>query len=331
MLLSRSVVSAVVLSLILALALDPNGAAAAVNPEAKKIPAVQALKVEPVDIAETLVYPARVESRVEATLLSDANGIVRDMANLGSPVKRGQKVMIIQQTDPIYQYSPFKVTSPVNGVISELFVSAGSRVSKDQKLATLIDPAHLQLSIEVASADLGQLKVGDRGTLTLPHRDEKAAVVVDALSPVVSPQTGTATAVLKFMDPKDQARTLAGSLGQVEFKLALKKGIMIPESAIVYRGPLPFVRLVENDTVKYRAVTLGQRQKGQYEILKGLADNDVVVQRSSQFLGDNQKVIVQLENAKATEKTADKPTKKSTQKLTVQPTVKLTVPPAKVN
>ena len=266
--------------------------AASAAPE-KKAPVVLAKTVEIESISQVLAYPARVESSVQATLLADAEGVVTQILPLGSKVGRGSRILSIQQTDPIYQYAPFKVFSPVTGVLSTLDVSEGTRVTRGQRLGSVIDPNQLKVTIEVASQDLPLLNRGDRGEFLLTDTGEKLAVRLQGLSPVLNPATGTATAVIDFSSAKDRARMRAGQIGRVQFTAAERKGILIPESAVVYRGSTPFVRVIENNVAKYKEVDLGLRVQGRFEIRKGLVAKDVIIERANAFVGDSQPVTQQ--------------------------------------
>ncbi len=255
-------------------------------------PIVLPMKIQAVEISQTLTYPARVESTVSATVLADTDGVVTQILPLGSQVRKGQKILTIEQTDPVYQYAPFRVQAPVGGVVSQLDVSSGAHVTKGQKIGTVIDPSRLQVSIEIAGSDLGKFRKGLTGDMTLETGD-KVSLELFGLSPVITPTTGTASAVLHFANSEDRSKVHAGWIGQVEFKLGQKKGILVPETAVVYRGTDPFVRILNKNVAKFRPVTLGARVRGQYEVLKGLVADEIIIERSSQFIADNQTVQVQ--------------------------------------
>src|SRR4051812_32352730 len=60
-----------------------------------------------VELFEQLSYPGRVISKVNTTVLSEADGVVSKIyAPLGKTVRRREKVVQIAHTDPVYQYAP---------------------------------------------------------------------------------------------------------------------------------------------------------------------------------------------------------------------------------
>ncbi|MEZ4752173.1 MAG: biotin/lipoyl-binding protein [Bdellovibrionota bacterium] len=98
-------------------------------------PVVFVTQAEKKEISDLLSYPARITSKINATILSESDGVVSKIQKpLGSLVKRGEELLRVEHTDPIYQYAPVQVTSPVNGVVSAVEVTQGSQVKQGQSL-----------------------------------------------------------------------------------------------------------------------------------------------------------------------------------------------------
>jgi multidrug efflux pump subunit AcrA (membrane-fusion protein) len=271
------------------------GAPALASPEKpEKAATVFVSAAKSADLFDSLNYPARVIPRINATVLSDADGVVsRIYAPLGKRVTRGQKLLLITHTDPIYQYAPMALTSPVTGVVSQVEVTEGSRVARGQKVASVTDPTKLLVTIEVPAGDLSHLRPGAEGQLRLRGADKTRAVRVLGVSPFVDPATGTATAELALAEPKPAEALPPGLFGQVEFKVNSRRGFSLPEHALRYKGKDPFIRLVQDGKVKEVAVRLGKTQRGQIEILEGLSEGAQVIERASRFVADGEAVTVQ--------------------------------------
>jgi membrane fusion protein (multidrug efflux system) len=222
------------------------------------IPVVTTHNAALTKLHETLTYPARIESKVNAMIYAEADGVIsKILAPLGSNVRRRQKIAVIKHTDPIYQYAPMNL------------ISAG---------------------------DLPLIKKGLDGELTLDGNDSaKLQVKVIGISPFVDSATGTATCELEISKSKQAAAVPPGAVGQINFKVNERENFVFPDHAIVYRGDQTFVRLVQNGTAKKVAVVLGRRERGQVEILKGIKAGDSVVERTSGFIAEGDKV--QVENA----------------------------------
>ncbi|MEQ1877127.1 MAG: efflux RND transporter periplasmic adaptor subunit [Bdellovibrionia bacterium] len=264
---------------------------------------VQNMKTK--ELFDVLNFPGRVESTVNAQIYSESDGVVTKLLRpVGEQVNRGEKILVVKHTDPIYSYAPVALTSPVSGVVSQVKVTVGSRVTKGQHLVAVTDPASVHVVIEVAALDLPVLKKAMDGELKIPGQDAPAKVAIGRLSPFVDPATGTASCEVDFKNKKDLPPP--GSVGQVSFKVNARSAFVLPEHAVSYRGTESFVNLVQEGKAKRATVKLGRRQRGNIEILAGVKEGDVVVERTSGFLAEGDEVKV--EKAESEKKESEKAT-----------------------
>ena len=276
-------------------------APAAVEPPPAK---VLTKKLEFAELSDTLAYPARVLSKVNTTILAETDGVIASIpAPLGTAVKRGQKILVIQHTDPVYRYAPFTVISPVQGVVSAIEVTQGSLVTRGQKLGSVTDPAKILVKLEIPAADLAQFRAGVEGEFrTARENSEALKVIVAGLSPLVDPATGTASADLEILKADKTLLPPPGTLGQVRFRVNVRKGYSIPETALFYKGEATFVRLLVDGAVKLFEVRIGRKERGQVEVTPAKADqpfpaNPVLIERTSRFIADGEKVEIQQDGA----------------------------------
>jgi RND family efflux transporter MFP subunit len=202
----------------------------------------------------------------------------------------------IQQLDPVYQYAAAKIVAPVNGVVSEVDVSLGTQVARGQKIAMVVDPSQLRVTVEIPGSDLEKVreKITPYSSVSFSTAlsEKPEELKFEGISPLVSSTTGTATANLLFK--KKSLKLPAGTIGKVQITLNKGSAIKIPEQAIVYKGATPYVRVIDTHNIaKYKAVELGSRQAGQVEIKKGLSVNELLIERSSQYVQDNKAVKVE--------------------------------------
>jgi HlyD family secretion protein len=259
-----------------------------------KIVSVSAMTAKPTELYTLLTYPARIQPKVNASLLSETEGVVSDIpAPLGKVVRKNQRVMVIKNTDPLYDYAPFQVLAPVSGVVSNMDVTVGSRVSRGQKLASITDPKNILITIEVAASDLSSIQNDLAGELRLPGEEKTFSLKVRGVSPFIDPGTGTATAELIPTAKEKVPALVPGRVGQVSFRTKLHKGFEVPESAVVFKGAETFLRVVEDGKAKYVSVTLGPRRQGQVEILKGVSEGAEIITRAGGFVGEGDPVTVE--------------------------------------
>lgn len=280
-----------------ALITSGHSALAAPSKERDKTPMVFVEKVAATDLYDLLMYPARLNPKINATLLSDVDGVVSSIqAPLGRTVKKKQTVMTVTNTDPVYNYAPMHVTAPVSGVVSSVEVSEGSHVARGQRLATITDPKEIRISMEVTAGDLNSLHTGMQGELKVASQEETVPVKILGISPFVDPASGTASAELGLVKTKNVLPLFPGVVGTVTFRANEHKGIEIPEFALVYRGQESFVRVVDKGVARYQPVTVGNARRGSIEILKGLSAGATLVVRSNTYVGDGEAVNVQKQD-----------------------------------
>ena len=263
-----------------------------------KKPVVFVNPVKLTELSETLTYPARVEPRIRASVVAENDGVVsRIIAPLGRTVRAGAPILVIRNTDPVYQYAPMNVTSPVAGVVSRVEVTEGSRVARGDKLVMVTDPDQVRVVVEVTAQDVSSIKPGLQAQLKVPGQAESEPglkVRVRGISPFVDPATGTASCELELdKNAKKSSLPPLGVIGRVLFQVNVRKGVSIPDAAITYRGKEPIVRVVSEGKSKLRSVQVGRKESGLVEILRGLKAGDQLIERTSGFVADGEDVEVQ--------------------------------------
>ena len=247
------------------------------------------------DIYDEVSYPARVQSKVNATVRADTDGVVTKLStNLGSKVTRGTVLLQIKNDDPVYQYVSINQTSPVSGVVSSFEIAEGASVKKGQSLLTIVDPDKLKINVEVTASDLKNIKPGFEGIFEYQvagGATQKITAKVSGVSPLIDGLTGTATAEMTAQFSNREVGP--GYLGKVVFQLNKRKGIQVPEQAITYRGNATFLRLVENDTARNVKIKMGRTQRGLVEVVDGAKADKLFVVSTSGFVADGEKVKVQ--------------------------------------
>jgi multidrug efflux pump subunit AcrA (membrane-fusion protein) len=280
----------VLIALALVLAHAPAHAAPEKPGDKPKVASVFVKEARAEELFDVLSYPARVEPKVNTTILADSDGVVsKVLVSLGQRVNRRGRLMTITHTDPVYRYAPVQVTAPVAGVVSQVEVTEGTEVAKGQKLALVTDPTRVRLTVEIPAADLKSLAPGMVGEFRPAGRDEKIAVKVKGVSPYVDPATGTASCEL---EPAESS-VAPGTVGQVFFQANRRQGYAVPDHAILYKGDDPYLRLAQEGKARLVAVKLGRKQRGVVEVVSGLKDGAVVIERTSRYVADGEEVSVQ--------------------------------------
>jgi multidrug efflux pump subunit AcrA (membrane-fusion protein) len=264
----------------------------------EKLKTVFVSKTEKKELFDLLAYPTKVLPKKSSRLLAETEGVVESIRfNLGDTVKKGQPLIVIKHTDPVYQFRPFTLNSPIDGVVAEIHETQGSMVSKGTLLVTITDPTEYKMRFDVTATDLRLLKKGMTGVFKLKKESDANSIPVSisGISPLVSPVTGTAQAELAINLPQDSKLSAPpiGSMGHVEFHVNKHKGIMVKSDAVTYYGHKTFLYLLDKEIVKKTEVKLGDERMGEIEILSGIEEGATLIERFSEHLEDGEKVKVE--------------------------------------
>ena len=204
---------------------------------------VFAAKVKTSEIFDTLSYPAQILPKIEASVLAESQGSVEKIfVTLGKQVKKGETLLAVKQVDPAYNYVPMKITSPINGIVTQILTTEGNVVGKAQVLVKITDPSVYKIKIEITSSDLVGLRAGMTGTLYVSGGKLTFPVRIVGMAPVLDFYTGTSPAELELIPSKENKGKMLpmGEIGQVVFQTNMHSGFEISADAINYFGTKTF-------------------------------------------------------------------------------------------
>ncbi|MBC7743099.1 MAG: HlyD family efflux transporter periplasmic adaptor subunit [Bdellovibrionaceae bacterium] len=267
-------------------------------------PQVIIQEVKPVADAKKLLYPAQVQAKINSTVTADLEGHIKKvLKNIGAPVKAGEVVLYLENQDPAFTYASIPVRAPVSGVLSQLSVQPMSKVSKGEKLFSVINTEKLKVNVEVPSSEISKLAVGQLGTFFANPQDEAGTKVqVVGVSPIIDPRSGTATAEIEFLTNEPTYKTIApriGIVGQVSFEIISGEVMLLPENALSYVGGKPTVRVIDAQFKNQRReVVLGEQRESLFVIKSGLKNGEKVIVRANRTPKDNEVVEVKSADEK---------------------------------
>jgi RND family efflux transporter MFP subunit len=189
------------------------------------------------------------------------------------------------------------IRAPFDGVVAERFASAGDRVENmgGGPMFRVVDTSVLDLTVNVPSARLGELAVGQELTFTsdaVPGRTFAGKVA--HINPTAE-NASRAVAVMAEVDNRDGAlkgglfvkgRILTGTRAQV---LAVPRSALLTWDIANRRAE---VYTVDGDVARRRSIVTGAALGESVEVASGLAAGDVVVTRGSFNLRDGDRIVV---------------------------------------
>ena len=224
--------------------------------------------------------------------LDDAEGR-RNAAQSELVAARG-RVVAAQQ-----QLRRTEVRAPFDGVVSDRKASVGDTAQIGKELLKVIDPRSMRFEGLVSADRMGEIKVGQRVSFRVNGVEgvEFAGKVqrVDAAANSVTRQVE----VLVAFDDAAKAPRVAGLYAEGRIEGGGGAVPMLAEGAIVRRGDAAHVwRVGKDGKLGSAPVQLGERdaRSGEWRLLGGLTEGDVILRSPGSTLVDGQKV----EFAKAT-------------------------------
>jgi RND family efflux transporter MFP subunit len=174
------------------------------------------------------------------------------------------------------------VRAPFAGVVSDVPVSVGDVVQAGPgaggMIATVVDPASLELEASVPASNLSALKPGARVEFTVgAHPGEIFTGTVARVNPSVDPTTGQVRLYVRV--PNASGTLAAGLFAEGRVALETAQGLAIPAGAIDARATVTSVKRVRGGMVEQVPVTLGLRDNlaQRVQVTDGLVRGDTVL------------------------------------------------------
>jgi RND family efflux transporter MFP subunit len=180
-----------------------------------------------------------------------------------------------------------EVVAPFDGVVTRKLADVGDLAAPGKPLLDLEDATRLRLETDVPEAVIEAVKPG----ATMPVRVSGVAGelrgTVSEIAPAADPNSRTFRVKL---DLPSAAGLRAGQFGRVAVPVAETTALRVPAAAVVQRGQLQMVFVVENKHAVLRLVKPGKRIGDEIEIASGLAPGESVVTENAAALVDGQPV-----------------------------------------
>jgi HlyD family secretion protein len=198
------------------------------------------------------------------------------------------------------QLSYSEIRSPMAGVITDRPLYPGEMAAAGTPLLTVMDISSVIAKAHVPQSDAAALKVGDRGTMTVPGIDDPIEGKVTVVSPALDPNS---TTVEVWLEAKNSKQTLKPGTS-VQLSLiaqTVKDALVVPASSVITTPEgAPAVMLVGSDgRAHQKTVKLGIRNGDDVQVIDGLTASDKVVSTGAYGLPDKTKVKIEAAEAPA--------------------------------
>lgn len=226
-------------------------------------------------IAEKDVNDARASlSQARATYetarkhLDDLQGFARDQELKAAAAQRDAAKAKLESSDAQLGYT--RITSPIDGVVTDLPWYAGETPQSGQPVVTVMDLSNVIARTHIAPSEAAELKVGDAANLIGPGGAQIPGKVTQ-ISPALDAANTTVEVWVQADNPDNVLRP--GSSIRVEMIAAtVQNALVIPDKAVLTSpSGATFAIVIDNDNKPHRRkIAVGIRDSGKAQVTDGL-------------------------------------------------------------
>jgi len=199
------------------------------------------------------------------------------------------------------QLNYYRVSAPMSGIVGDIPVRMGDRVTVTTLLTTVDEPGALETYIYVPADRAKDLKSG----LPVKLLDVEGQALADTKISFVSPQVDleTQTVLAKAPVPNSRATLRMSQQVRAQITWGVHEGPVIPILAVSRINGQFFAFVATSDgkgaTAHQKLLKLGDTVGNNYAVLEGLKAGDHVIISGTQFLQDGFPVAEQIQGAGA--------------------------------
>ena len=180
------------------------------------------------------------------------------------------------------------IAAPFDGTISERFADPGAIAAPGAPILTIEDTSAFRLDVRIDEARAEQLAIGQTADVRFDSGED---LIIHARVAELSRIDSASHAFLVKLDLPPSGGIRSGMFGRAMFSGPARSVLSAPARAIVRRGQLSFVFVVDADQVaRLRPITIGAAFGDRVEVLAGLSDGDTLVAGPPPSLTDGARV-----------------------------------------
>jgi multidrug efflux system membrane fusion protein len=165
-----------------------------------------------------------------------------------------------------------RIVAPSTGIVVSRRVEPGNVAVPGQALLVLDDPRHYRLEAEVGESAVGAIRLGQRVPVALDSIGQALEGSVVEIVPASDPASRSVTVKIEL---SSLPSLRSGLFGRASFATGERMALLAPAGALVDRGQLTGVYVVDDQSVaRFRLVTAGARRGDRIEILSGLSPGE---------------------------------------------------------
>lgn len=169
-----------------------------------------------------------------------------------------------------------RVVAPFDGRVIRRSVEPGSLVSPGMPLFVVEDTSRYQLEATLPAEALAAVRRNALVRVQLDALPEKS--LTGKVAEIEAGADPTSHTLKARLDLPKESGVQSGMFGRAYFAQGEKRALVLPTEALVSRGQLRGIYVVDGaGLIHWRVVTLGKSTGNRVEVLSGLSDGEVVV------------------------------------------------------
>jgi len=227
-----------------------------------------AIAQKDVNEARTNVSQARTQYETARKRVEDLRSFARDQELKAAAAQRDAARGRRQSAEAQLAYS--RITSPIDGVVTDLPYYAGETPASGQPVVTVMDTSQVIARTHVSQAAAAELAVGNEANLIGPGGVPIPGKVLQ-ISPALDASNTTVEVWVQAANPSGSLRP--GSSMKIEMiARTVPNALVIPQAAVVTSpSGATFAMLIDKDNVPHRRkIAVGIRDSGKVQITDGL-------------------------------------------------------------
>jgi HlyD family secretion protein len=269
------------------------------------------------DAAEVAFLQARSQNEQAQKQLADLQRVGKEQTLRSAQGSRTSAEGRLRTAEALLSYS--RITSPINGVVTDRPLYEGDLATANQPLLTVMNTSRLIAKAHIAQSEAALLKVGNPAELKIPGLDEPSKGRVSLVSPALDPGSTTIEVWVEAAKPDPALKP--GMTVQLSMTAKTVKDALVVPTPAVYKNSegADFVVLAGSDGHAHlKTVQLGVRNAEFTQITNGVAIGDHVISSGGYALPDNTQIKIEA-SAPTEGNEADKSAKSDKPRATTKP------------
>jgi membrane fusion protein, multidrug efflux system len=176
-----------------------------------------------------------------------------------------------------------RILSPINGIVTSKQAEVGLLAAPGVPLLTVEDNSSYRLEVSVEDSMLKKIRLDTPVRISIDALGpQEFSSRVTEIVPVSDAGSRSSTVKIDLFDGKrgaiGQPTLRSGLFGKARFPVGQRQAMQVPRKAILQRGQLVGVLIVDSSNIlRLRLIKTGKQHGDQFEVLSGLNDGDRIV------------------------------------------------------